>query len=323
MRFCSACGARLKSSARRACPNCGARIEAAPEEAVRVERQPVKALAESFPYRQMRPFQKDVLEKIDAALASGKKFIILEAPVGFGKSAVAAALCRRTRSAYVLTSTKQLQDQYSSDFGFTTVMGKSNFTCFVPTSSGRLVACSKGRCEADWSLSDCPHYLTFDQYEDHLKRLCDKDSKCEKLMKSNGGKICTYYKQKWDSLRRDVTVGNYSFFFSELKFTDDLRKRMLLVCDEAHDLERQLVGAAAFTLMTARRSDNTPRRAGSSTSPSRKAWRRTRACGWPLWARPRRCCEDSTTPMKRISRCRTEWCPAPTYWSRSRPSPTT
>jgi len=210
---------------------------------------PKTALVQSFPYAAMRPYQRDVLERIEAAMGSGKKFIILEAPVGFGKSAVAAALCRHLRSAYVLTSTKQLQEQYSADFGFTTVMGKSNFTCLVPTSSGRLVACSKGRCEADWSLSDCPHYLSFDQYEDHLKGLCDKDSKCEQqLRRAGNGKVCTYYKQKWDSFREKVTVGNYAFFFSELRFTEDVRKRKLLVCDEAHDLERQLVGSASFTL---------------------------------------------------------------------------
>jgi len=260
MRFCPNCGKRLRILTGRGrgqavCPNCGTRVgeakaetregSAKSETRVATSKAP---LMRSFPYGSMRPFQKDVLEKIEAALGTGKKFIILEAPVGFGKSAIAAALCRHLRSAYVLTSTKQLQEQYSSDFGFTTVMGKSNFTCLVPTSSGRLVACSKGRCEADWSLSECPHYLSFDQYEDHLKGLCDKESKCEQMRKAGNGKLCTYYKQKWDSFRESVTVGNYAFFFSELRYTEDVRKRKFLVCDEAHDLERQLVGSVSFTL---------------------------------------------------------------------------
>jgi ATP-dependent DNA helicase DinG len=251
MKFCPKCGKRLRLLTGRArgqaiCPNCGTRVADAGKEETPVA--PTKtALAKSFPYGTMRPYQKDVLDQIESALGSGKKFIILEAPVGFGKSAVAAALCRHLRSAYVLTSTKQLQAQYSADFGFATVMGKSNFTCYVPTSSGGHVACSRGRCMADWNLSDCAHYLTFDQYEDHLKGLCDRNSKCEKLLRG-GGKVCTYYKQKWDSFRTQVTVGNYSFFFSELRYTEDVRKRKLLVCDEAHDLERQLVAASSFTL---------------------------------------------------------------------------
>jgi ATP-dependent DNA helicase DinG len=253
LKFCPKCGKRLrlltgKMRGQAVCPSCGTRVSdaGAVEAPVEVSKAP---LVKSFPYGEMRPFQRDVLEKIESALGSGKKFIILEAPVGFGKSAVAAALCRHLRSAYVLTSTKQLQEQYSADFGFTTVMGKSNFTCLVPTSSGRLVACSKGRCEADWSLSQCPHYLSFDQYEDHLRGQCDKESKCEQAFKKEGtAKLCTYYKQKWDSFRQNVTVGNYSFFFSELRYTEDVRKRKLLVCDEAHDLERQLVGSASFML---------------------------------------------------------------------------
>jgi len=253
MKFCPKCGGRLRLLTGRArgqavCPSCGTRVSDAGKAEAPVE--VVKtSLVKSFPYGAMRPYQKDVLEKIESAIGAGKKFVILEAPVGFGKSAVAAAVCRNLKSAYVLTSTKQLQEQYSADFGFTTVMGKSNFTCQVPTSSGRLVACSKGRCEADWSLSDCPHYLSFDQYEDHLKGLCDKESKCEQVLRKEGkGKLCTYYKQKWDSFREKVTVGNYAFFFSELRYTEDVRKRRLLVCDEAHDLERQLVGSASFTL---------------------------------------------------------------------------
>ncbi len=246
MNFCARCGTRVKLRAR-TCPGCGATMGGA--EVARAPVTPARTLLQSFPYGEMRAHQKEALASIESALVSGKKFIILEAPVGFGKSAVAAALCRHLRSAYVLTSTKQLQAQYSADFGFTTVMGKSNFTCLVPTSSGRLVGCDKGRCNADWTLADCPHYLSFEQYETHLKRLCDRDSKCEKLFKG-GGKLCAYYKQKWDSFRQYVTVGNYSFFLSELRFTEDVRKRRLLVCDEAHDLEKQLVGASSFTLRT-------------------------------------------------------------------------
>ena len=244
IRFCPKCGARVKQSTDkrhgppRFCARCGANLtsEGAPREA---------GLAGSFPYKSMRPFQKEVLEQVEEALASSKKFIILEAPVGFGKSAIAAALCTRLGSAYLLTSTKQLQDQYSSDFEFRTVIGKSNFTCLVPTASGKHVACSSGRCEADWKLSDCPHYLTFEEFDQHERGLCSRDSKCERLKDS---KLCAYYAQKWESFRAPVMVANYPFFLTELKYTSDVRPRKLLVCDEAHDLEKQMVGFAAYTL---------------------------------------------------------------------------
>jgi Rad3-related DNA helicase len=193
----------------------------------------------------MRPSQGEVLEQVDQALASGNRFIILEAPVGFGKSAIAAALCRHVGSAYLLTSTKQLQDQYSADFGFPVTIGKSNFTCLVPTPTGRFLPCSKGRCEADWSLSDCPHFLSLEEYRDHEKGRCTKDSKCRRL---EGNRLCPYYEQKWEAFVSGVMVANYPFFLSELGYTDDVERRRLLVCDEAHDLERQMVGFASFTL---------------------------------------------------------------------------
>ena len=220
------------------CERCGAGLGAG-------EAQQKPGILSFFPYETMRPFQKQVLDEVEAAVAASKRFIILEAPVGFGKSAVAAALCRYLGSAYLLTSTKQLQDQYSADFGFSTVTGKSNFTCLVPTSTGKHLACSKGRCETDWKLSDCPHYLTFEEYDEHERGLCTRGSKCERLEEK---KLCAYYEQKWDAFRERVTIANYSFYLSELRFTKELRHRKLLVCDEAHDLERQLVTAASFSL---------------------------------------------------------------------------
>jgi len=203
-----------------------------------------RSLADSFPFETMRPLQREVLDQIEAAVSQSKKFVVLEAPVGFGKSAVAATLCRHMGSAYLLTSTKQLQNQYSADFGFPVVMGKSNFTCLVPTSSGKNPPCSRGRCEVDWDLSECPHYLTFEEYDEHRRGVCNGRSKCEHL---KDGKLCYYYEQKWDAFREGVMVANYPFFLTELRFTDDIKKRRLLVCDEAHDLEKQMVGSVSFS----------------------------------------------------------------------------
>jgi ATP-dependent DNA helicase DinG len=193
----------------------------------------------------MRRFQKEVLEQVDKAIAS-KRFIVLEAPVGFGKSAVAAAVCTYLSSAYILTSTKQLQDQYASDFGFPVVKGKSNFQCRVPTASGLLPPCNKGRCEADWKLSDCPHYLTFEEYDQHKSRQCTRDSKCEHV---KDRRLCPYYDQKWSGFRSPVTVCNYPFLLSQLKYAEAVPHRRLLICDEAHDLEKQIVGFASFSLV--------------------------------------------------------------------------
>ncbi len=227
------------------CAKCGHDVSPDYKVATVASKKKATTLAGSFPYGSMRPFQKEVLQEIEAALASSKRFIILEAPVGFGKSAVAAALCRHLGSAYLLTSTKQLEDQYGADFDFPKLMGKSNFTCLVPTTSGRHVPCSKGRCEVDWKLPECPHYLTFEQFDQHQRGLCDKDSKCEHL---KGRRLCPYYDHKWSGLKGEVTVCNYPFFLSEINYTGDIQRRKLLVCDEAHDLEKMIVGFASFSL---------------------------------------------------------------------------
>jgi ATP-dependent DNA helicase DinG len=243
MKFCPKCGVRIRQPVRRGetpgiCHVCGYNLGDGPVPKAR-------GLADHFPHGTMRPFQKEVLTQVEAALASSKRFIILEAPVGFGKSAIAASLCNYLGSSYLLTATKQLQDQYSLDFGFPVVMGKSNFTCLVPTSSGRHVACSKGRCEADWTLPECPHYLSFEEYDLHRRKRCTKDMKCERLKER---KLCTYYEQKWDTFRSKVMVANYPFFMAELMYTDDVKRRKLLVCDEAHDLEKQIVASTSFSL---------------------------------------------------------------------------
>lgn len=233
MNFCPKCGSRVKPGSgkpRRVCSKCGTSLTGA---------------GDGFPFKNKRPQQQEVIDQIAAAMSASKKFIILEAPVGFGKSAVAAWLCNQLGSAYLLTSTKQLQDQYSLDFGYPVVTGKSNFTCLVPSSSGRFLACSRGRCEVDWSLSECPHYLSFEQYDDHQKGLCSRNSKCNDL---KDGRLCVYYEQKWDAFRAPVAVANYPFFLAELRHTDDITRRRLLVCDEAHDLEKQMVDAASYSL---------------------------------------------------------------------------
>ncbi|MFZ0515292.1 MAG: hypothetical protein WAM14_27090 [Candidatus Nitrosopolaris sp.] len=60
------------------------------------------------------------------------KYILLEAPTGFGKSPVAIATPLTLGTNYICTSTKDLQTQYARDFPFLKVVkGKNNFICEV------------------------------------------------------------------------------------------------------------------------------------------------------------------------------------------------
>ncbi len=239
MKFCPDCDSRLRPvKGVFSCTRCDYR------EHNNVVVNPVSSLSGYFPFRSMRPFQKDALDQIEEALKL-TKFVIFEAPVGFGKSAVAAALCKYKETAHILTSTKQLQDQYSSDFNFPVVKGKSNFNCEIPNSSGNFLSANKGRCVVDWKLKDCPHYEKFEEYQIHKNKICNRDSKCENL---KDRKLCSYYDQKWSGFRAPITVYNYPFLISEIKYAADVPHRKLLVCDEVHDLEKQIVGFTSYSI---------------------------------------------------------------------------
>ena len=74
--------------------------------------------------------QRDVIKKIQHAMESGYKKILLSAPTGTGKSWIAIALSLYLKSSTILTSTVLLQDQYKNEFGFfNTVRGKKRFLC--------------------------------------------------------------------------------------------------------------------------------------------------------------------------------------------------
>jgi ATP-dependent DNA helicase DinG len=66
----------------------------------------------NFPFQVLRERQSYVLKEIDAALASGFRHIILEAPAGFGKTPVAIVVAVTLGTSYICTSTKDLQSQY-------------------------------------------------------------------------------------------------------------------------------------------------------------------------------------------------------------------
>jgi Rad3-related DNA helicase len=69
-----------------------------------------------FPLEEARPTQKAVLLEIDKAFHEGKKFVILEAPVGSGKSPVAMTFGRKFQDSHIITPQKSLQNQYTKTF---------------------------------------------------------------------------------------------------------------------------------------------------------------------------------------------------------------
>ena len=114
-------------------------------------------LIKNFPFTYQRDNQASVLNQICDAFNSNYRYIILEAPTGFGKSPVAIAVAMTLGSSYICTSTKDLQTQYSKDFPYLkAAKGKNNFTCLVKEDFIKNNTYRCGICVSD-NAYECYH----------------------------------------------------------------------------------------------------------------------------------------------------------------------
>lgn len=181
--------------------------------------------------------QVKILNAIEKAIANNEKFIVCNAPTGSGKSFIAPTLAKYANDpdsewkskvddysifsedgaeyakkaapfgVYALTITKALQDQYKETFDFASLLkGQGNY-----------------QCEYDPELTvDVAPCL----YVKGLKKECWDCNRC------------AYYNDRNSMLKSSFATLNYSMYFS---LPDHLRKRKILVLDEASELEEQLV----------------------------------------------------------------------------------
>ena len=162
--------------------------------------------AGTFPFSEYREGQLETIERARDAFAAGKRFVIVEAPTGSGKSAIAVTLAREAESAFVLTAQKVLQDQYVRDFSDLAIMkGRSNYPCLIAPTHAAAAPCIVGR------------------------RL----PACEE---------CPYFTAKDVAMAANVTTMNYAYFLAELNYAGGFGHRDLLVLDEAHNTEAALMG---------------------------------------------------------------------------------
>jgi ATP-dependent DNA helicase DinG len=137
------------------------------------------------------------------------RVLLVEAPPGVGKSHVAMTLARWSGDAYLLTSQRHLQDQYEREFGadLALVKGRDNYLC--ERYPGAAVPTSRGLC----------------------RRV--RGPACG----------CPYVRAKQAALNAPIFCTNTAYFVTLRHWhAEQLRKRRLLVIDEAHNLESQLVG---------------------------------------------------------------------------------
>ncbi len=204
-------------------------------------------ILEHFPEEfKPREIQKEILKGIEEKIKSGYKTIILSAPTGVGKSLIAATLARYFGSSFVVTASKQLQDQYSKDLKFLMpVKGKSNFACLklmeqesIEKSDTRNaiqkgLTCEKGLCEE-----------TTMQNGKKVKEICKFKPKLgepQDITKES----CYYYEQKYRALTSPHSIWNYAAYFQLMRFNrkayEEYVKKPIAIFDEAHKVEDQII----------------------------------------------------------------------------------
>ena len=151
-----------------------------------------------------RSSQVKLINKINHAIGEGYKNIILEAGTGIGKSAIATTLANMYEDSYILTMTKQLQEQYLDDFGdmLVEIKGRGNYSCNY-----------KGSCDfcikAEYNLRKCSD--------------CDYQIALKKAKEAKN------------------VITNYDYFYYAGVANPMLDPRELLILDEAHNLERKML----------------------------------------------------------------------------------
>ena len=191
-----------------------------------------------FPLPTIRPSQAKVIDEIQKAYEDGNKFVIVEAPVGSGKSAIAITLARYYGQAHLITPRKALQDQYFADFSDHVVMmkGRSAYPCTTP-----LVPFNRRSLHGQYTkvinqirkgssplfrkpIRSCA--------EGPCKDNLDYYTKCTSIM----GK-CPY-KVAMEVAENDAgVVHNLHSFVFQTQFAAKFSTRDILIIDEAHEVE--------------------------------------------------------------------------------------
>ena len=194
-------------------------------------------LRDHFPFTDVRPSQDVCLTKIEESYTNEKKFTICEAPTGTGKSGfgIAAASWAKTKpcfggdkhrvGGYILSPQKTLTAQYMNDFaemGLVELKGKANYFCSehdTDCDTGALLNKSSNQGDDRTVCEDCP-----------------------------------YKYAKRTMLGSGVGTMNFAYFLNETQYAGQLGTREILVLDEGHNVEQQVLGFTD-TVITRKRND--------------------------------------------------------------------
>lgn len=187
-------------------------------------------LHDHFPYAFPRSQQIEIMDAL-AQYWDQKQYFLIEAPTGTGKSGIAHAIAGWTGSAYVLTETKMLQDQYVGEFEIAkSLKGRSNYTCFKnPAFTAETSPCTLNKHQRD---------------------------ECRGKSGENMGRnICPYYIARDEAFESEMMITNYDFLMTMAKtiWHEDRKThwyRKAVICDEGHCLEDKVTSHATIAIDT-------------------------------------------------------------------------
>lgn len=209
------------------------------------------SILDYFPLkREPRPGQIKVLDFIERMVSDGVTDIVIQGPTGCGKSAIGAACCYwaanwppQTLEAggiakpggYYLVTQKHLQQQIAADVrppkGQPSLYKFSDFSCLWSAAS---YPCDGGKRNpfSNESVDEGLH-------PDHSCQMgfLSKKAACD----GRKNKTCPYMveRARFDSAIFSLT--NYPFFMTERVYVGALAKRNIMVLDECHTIEKQLL----------------------------------------------------------------------------------
>lgn len=170
----------------------------------------------NFPYKEIRKDQEMIIDKLNKNFDKFDYFI-LECPTGMGKSAIAKTIACSMPS-YILTATKQLQNQYMADYHskIRSIKGKSNYNCKLD----EAYTCDSGLCSGNSPV----------------------------MMDCVKNRICTYFNKKRNAMWSYSTLTSYQFFLSSISKAKAWNVRNMIIVDECHLLEQQLIQSFGFKI---------------------------------------------------------------------------
>lgn len=161
---------------------------------------------------------------IERKYAEGYRDIVIAAPTGIGKSAIGSALCFWAKElpadcgadgGYYLVTQKLLQDQLERDFAKYNERFKTMGACSLKSAT-EYICRTHGDCGSGLS---------------NRKRVCP-------LI---GMRACAYKNTRAKFLSSMMAVTNYPYIFTEHTAVGKFPKRKILILDECHTVERQIL----------------------------------------------------------------------------------